>query len=86
MSFLNFQKPYWKDGYRLGQQSDDEGSEYCGTSVTRLPECRPYIPRMFLFYATLATCYSILVTVILTTHVLGAKYSGPSVIYSKFCQ
>ncbi|KAF6238913.1 hypothetical protein HO173_002785 [Letharia columbiana] len=86
MPFLSSQQSSWKDGYLLGQQSDDEGSDVFEKSGASLPERRSSIPRLLLIYTTLATCYSFLITAALIRHTVRSKYAGPNIIYSKLCE
>lgn len=86
MPFLSFQQSSWKDGYLLGEQSDDEGSDVFEKSGASLPERRSSIPRLLLICITLVTCYSILISAALTSHMVRSKYAGPNIIYSKLCQ
>ncbi|CAD6579897.1 MAG: hypothetical protein ASARMPRED_009288 [Alectoria sarmentosa] len=48
MPFLSFQQSSWKNGYLLGEQSDDEDSDVFEKSRASLPERRSSIPRLLL--------------------------------------
>ena len=86
MSFLSFQRPSMKDGYLLGEQSDDDGSDIYEKPRASLPERWSSIPRSLLIYATITTCYSILITALFSRQMVRSKYAGPDIIYSKFCE
>ena len=82
MPFLSFQRPSIKDGYLLGEQSDDDSSDVFEKPPASVPERWWSIPRLLLFYAIITTCYSILVTAFFTRHMVISKYAGPDIIYS----
>ena len=75
-----------KDDYLLGEQSDDDSSDIFEKSRANLPEHPFSIPRLLLIYATVTTCYSILITALFARHMINSKYAGPNIIYSKFCE
>ena len=75
-----------KDGYLLGEQSDDDSRDVFEKPRANLPERWSSIPRLFLICATITTCYSILITALFTRHMVRSKYAGPDIIYSKFCE
>ena len=86
MPFLSFQRPSIKDGYLLGEQSDDDSSDIFEKPPASLPERRSSIPRLLFIYAIITTCYSILVTAFFARHMVISKYAGPDIIYSNSCK
>ena len=86
MSFLNFQQPLMKDNYLLDEKSDDDSTDLLERSRPSLPKRRSSIPRLLFIFATITTCYSILITVVFTRHMIRSRYEGPNIIYSKSCE
>ena len=86
MPFLSFQRPLIKDGYLLGEQSDDDSSDIFEKRRAILPERWSSIPRLLLICATVTSCYSILITALFTRHLVRSKYEGPDIIFSNFCE
>ena len=84
MSFLSWQRSSKKDDYLLGEQSDDDSSDIFEKQRPRLPERWSSIPRLLLVFATITTCYSILITALFSRQMVRSKYAGPDIIYSKF--
>ena len=84
MPFLSFQRPSTKEGYLLGEQSDDDSSDIFEKPPASLPERWSSISRLLLICATVTSCYSILMTALFTRHMVRSKYEGPSIIFSKF--
>ena len=73
-----------KDDYLLGEQSDDDSSENFEKPRASLPERRSSIPRLLLIYATITTCYSVLISALFSRQMVRSIYTGPDIIYSKF--
>lgn len=85
MPFFSFQRSSWKDGYLLGQQSDDEDSDVFEKSRESSPKSRLFTPRLLFICTILATGYSVLITAALTYRTVRSKYAGPNIIYSTCC-
>ncbi|KAM0802734.1 hypothetical protein BDR22DRAFT_842113 [Usnea florida] len=82
MPFFSFQRPSMKDGYLLGEQSDDDSSDIFEKPRTSLPERWSCIPRLLLICATATSCYSILITALFARHMVRSKYEGPNIIFT----
>ena len=86
MPFLSFQRPSTKDGHLLGEHSDDDSSDIFEKPRAIIPERRSFISRLLLTCATITICYSVLITTLFSRYIVGCKYAGPNIIYSKFCE
>ena len=86
MSLFTFQRSAIKDGYLVGEQSDDDSSDDFEKSRANFPESMSSIPRLLLIYVIITTCYSVLMTALFTRQMVKSIHAGPNIIYSKFCE